>query len=134
MSMQDDRQNDLPNCTCFNFENEEYSKGRMYAAANLGHQMIAAFDHLVASSEFCDKSLPYLMDMVVICLAVRLGTLGTAIEDGTQEAQWETERVLTGLEARVLARVRWMYDFGRKHGLTAEKVRAMRDGNGETIQ
>jgi hypothetical protein len=97
-------------------------------AADIAATLTKTFVKLAMSKGFCLTSLPYVMDIVLLSLAVSVGTSAApAIEQGSQEAEWETERVLQGIEARVLARVRETYARGREAGLTAETVRAMRE-------
>ena len=74
----------------------------------------------------CAETLPMLMEMSIINMAVIVAVQGTAIEMGSVEALWETQRVLKGIEQRVLDRLSDYYEEALKHPEVAKKYNAMR--------
>lgn len=82
----------------------------------------------------CDETLPYILENLIINIATIIALKGTIIEMGTQEAQWETERVLAGIEGRVVARLRSYYEESRHRGITAANYQDILQARGETKQ
>lgn len=125
----------LPKCGCFNSDDDAYTLLRCSGAAHGGHALCGAFDQVVRDMNLCAEAMPYLLELTLISvLAYMAKASGPALEYGSKEIEWESERLLDGMEARVLARMRETYARGREIGLTEEKARAMREGNGETRQ
>lgn len=123
---------DLPKCGCFDPRNSEALAWDSCArVANIVQAIGGAITVTAAEQGLCKESLPFLLDMLTINVLAYVVSSGTAIEIGSQEAQWETERLVTGTEERLLRAVRHVYEEGRKFGLTREIVRAMREQPGE---
>jgi hypothetical protein len=80
----------------------------------------------------CEKSRQHVMDDVVIAMAVVVAIEGTIIESGSDDAERETVRVLTGLEARLLEKVQCLYDVARDLQSRGELPRV--NGRGESVQ
>lgn len=119
---------DLPKCSCFDPRiSEALAWDSCARVANIVQVTGGAITVAAADQGLCKESLPFLLDMLVINVMAYVVTSGTAIEMGSQEAQWETERLVAGMEERLLRSVRHVYDEGRKFGLTREKVMAMRE-------
>ena len=118
--------NDLPKCECFTTD-DAFTMGRLSQMSENNNVLISVFYQLKQQSEFCDAALPLMLELLLVQFCIAIGVHGTIIESGTQEAEWEAVRVMTGLEARVIKRIREMHEEGRRMGLTAEKVKAMRE-------
>lgn len=124
----------LPQCECFQTD-VEFSWSRCAVVGSCTTVLCGAFHQLVVQEEICSRAMPYLMETVIISiLAYTAKSQGPALEYGSEDIEREAERLLTGLEARVLARMRESYAAGRALGLTEENVRAMRAAAGETQQ
>ncbi len=119
--------NNLPKCECFQ-TSEAYTWSRCCDVGNAVQEMSGAFHHQVREKELCPVAVPYLLDLVIInLLAYVVRSQGPAIEYGSEDMEREVERLLSGLETRVLARNREAYAAGRKLGMTEEVVTAMRE-------
>jgi hypothetical protein len=117
----------LPRCDCFDFEDDpECTMGRCAQAAKIASRMAAVLVSLAKSNDFCKDALPFMVDTLNIVLATHMATQGTAIERGTKEARWETERVLKGIEARLMRVLDYQYTLSDRLGLTEAKVAALR--------
>lgn len=118
---------ELPKCECFQTGDEFctiLAKSRCSAIANeMGNAMVRGANE----TSMCNATLPFIMDISIINMAVIVALKDTIIEMGTQEAERETVRVLTGIEERVIALAREIYAEARERGVTAETVRAMRE-------
>lgn len=118
-----------PRCDCFDFDdNLLFALGRVAEAGRIANHVAMALVQLARESEFCHEALPFIVDTLNVVLAVHVGTRGTIIELGTVEAENETVRVLTGMEARLLSMVHATYAESYRVGLTEAKVRAWREG------
>jgi hypothetical protein len=119
----------LPECSCFTTA-DLFTLTRCSEVSHGGQALCGAFDQVVRDAQLCTKAMPYLLELTLIpVLAYMARVNGPALEYGSKEIEWEAERLLAGLEARVLARMRETYAGGRELGLTEEKLRAIR---GET--
>jgi hypothetical protein len=118
-----------PDCPCFeNPVTHDIMMTNMVAVVqSIGALLVAG----ARSAHLCEKTLPVVMEMAIINMATILGTRGTAIELGSQEAQWETERVLTGIEGRLMERVRVYYEMARELGLEIGDDGVVRATKGE---
>lgn len=118
---------ELPKCECFQTGEPSFTslaKAQCSLVANaIGQTLIAGADEV----SMCKTALPFIMELGIINMAVIIAIKGTAIEMGTEDAERETVRVLTGIEARVIALVNEVYAEARALGLTAETVAAMRE-------
>lgn len=122
----------LPKCECFQ---DDDTMVIAFAKANIIAQNVGAmFGSAAETLNMCRDSAPLILELAMINMLTIAATANTIIEQGTDEALWETERVLEGFEARVLKRVRAMYAMAKADGMTAEKMQAMHDQMGETRQ
>lgn len=96
----------LPQCSCFATD-RLFTMGRCAEVAGAGHQLCAAFHELTGRMELCPDALPFFLELMVLSLLTYVArSQGPALEYGSQEMEWETERLLHGMEARVLERSR----------------------------
>lgn len=117
----------VPRCDCFDFEDDpECAMGRCAMAAEIANRIAGLLVSSAKQTDFCHDSLPFMIDTLNIVLATYMATHGTIIERGTPEAQWETERVLRGMEARLMAVVKYQYKLSNKLGLTEARVAQLR--------
>lgn len=118
---------ELPKCECFQTGEEVctlLAKANCSAVSNeIGATLVSGASEL----NLCNKTLPFIMDLSIINMAVIVALKGTIIEMGTEDAERETVRVLTGIEERVITLAREIYAEARERGVTAETVRAMRE-------
>lgn len=122
---------DLPKCACFN-TNDAITWNRCCSVAKAGHELCGGFMVLAEDEVVCKDALPYMLDLAIISITAYIAkTQGPALEYGSVEIQAESERLMTGLEARVIARMKDVYERARELGLSEEKVRAMYESNGE---
>lgn len=110
----------MPKCECFS--DPEVAKIQTMQCVLISQAVGATLRKFAEKVGICKDAMPYLMDLAVINMAVLVGIEGTAIEHGSQEAQWETERVLTGIEARLMERVREYYAEAQRLGLKRENM------------
>lgn len=116
-----------PKCACFDFMDDPDNAMKSCADASfIATQLVTVMFKVVKERDFCEKSIPFIMDTLIIIVATHIGIKDTVIEMGTPEAQWETERVLTGIEARLMAVLKYQYELSKKLGLTEARVKAMR--------
>jgi len=78
-----------------------------------------------ASGNLCKDSANAALEQMILVIATGLAIGGTIIESGSQEAFWETERVLTGIEGRVMRQLQYAQEMSNKHGLNPEKAKAV---------
>lgn len=124
----------MPQCECFR-TNEEYAWTRCADVGNINYTMGEAFHRLIVHEQLCPESLMFALETTITSL---LGYIAKAknptMKYGTVEIERESELLLAGLEARVLACARNAYNGARQAGLTEENVRALRESRGETKQ
>jgi len=119
-----------PRCGCFDFDAAPgLAMSRCAEVSQIAMHIASAIVGAAREMELCDRALPLLIDSVIITLAVHVATHGTIIEQGTEDAERETIRVLTGMEQRIIEEARNTYAYARANGITAESVRAMREGD-----
>lgn len=107
-----------PDCPCFNDPRTKvHVMSNMVALSQAFGAMLVQGSH---EAQICHKAMPEVFEMAIINMATIIALDGTIIEMGSQEAQWETERILTGLEGRLLERVREYYRMVREQGLTVK--------------
>lgn len=112
----------LPDCPCFKLAPWERCGDAARIAQALANEMIATASDL----GLCRTSLPYVVEIAVVSMLTRVAReQGPALEYGSVEIESEVVRLLTGIEDRVLAKVRHVYGDARARGLTEEVVRAM---------
>lgn len=117
---------DIPACPCFDVADPNYAMGRCADVSKCAATMVQAMLELAKMEELCKHALPYVVEMFVISALCSISKInGPALEYGSKEMEWETERLLQGMEARVLARSRDVYARGRELGLTEEVAKAM---------
>ncbi len=116
---------DLPKCECF--QTHDTALVRCAMASQIAGTAGKALMTVALEQDFCRDSIPHILDMVVLSLMTHVVMYETAIECGTQEALWETERLITGMEERLIRTARHLYEESKALGLTAEKVQAMRE-------
>jgi hypothetical protein len=124
-SVKDDgyRPLNLPKCTCFNFdEDPDFAMKQCACATQMTGQLAGELMHDMMDAHMCRVAMPFVMENLIIQLVTQLALMGTVIEAGTNEALWESERVLNGLEARVLAQMRHAYEHAQKRGLTQKII------------
>jgi hypothetical protein len=132
---------DLPKCGCFSSETGDdvkFAWDRCVDVSRASNVMADAFRQMVVAEQFCPTAMPFFLEIATLSILTFIAKAqGPALEYGTQEIEWEVERLLGGLETRVLARSRETYAKAREAGITVEVVRAMRereDGDGGTVQ
>lgn len=117
---------ELPKCECFqsgpNLKSLAKAKCALVSNA-IGQTMVQGADEV----GMCKTTLPFIMELGIINMAVIVAIKGTTIEMGTKDAERETVRVLTGIEERVIALVAEVYAEARALGLNAATVAAMRE-------
>lgn len=119
---------DLPKCACFQFPDPHVVMSRCATTAQSCNAVAQAFNQMAHDDGLCVEALPYFLDLCVVSILTMIAKRqGPALQFGSREIEWEVERLLTGMEARVLARSRDTYDQSRQHGLTEEVVKAMRE-------
>jgi dihydroxyacid dehydratase/phosphogluconate dehydratase len=101
-------------------------KIQMAAAVRVAQAVGGLFSEGATSVGLCDKTLPMLMELSVINMAVIMAVQGTAIEMGSVEALWETQRVLRGIEQRVNDRLVAYHEEAANHPEVAKKYNGMR--------
>lgn len=117
---------DLPKCDCFSTDDPDFAMGRCADVSKCCHTMLTAFLKLAEMEQLCRHALPYFAEMFVISVLTSIAkTHGPALEYGSVEMEWEFERLLLGMETRVLARSRDVYARSRALGLTEATVKAM---------
>lgn len=122
----------IPECACF-----ESKEGAEFRSAQITQVVQGIGCYMVEGASMnglCDKTFPLILENAIIQMATIIAIKGTAIDMGSQEAQSETERVLNGIEEKVLNRLRAYYDEARSLGVTEEVARAMFSKNKGTIQ
>lgn len=83
------------------------------------------FSGIIACSSFCGDSWEEFMETSIISMATALALSDApAIEHGTEEARFETERLVTGLEGRLIGRLREMYRTSQELDAAALKDEA----------
>lgn len=128
---------DMPDCACFSGDNEHAVMLRCADVATAAGAISAGFEEVAHHEQLCAKALPFLLETSIVSILTRIARAeGPALQCGTQEMQWEAERLLSGLEGRVLKRMRETYELGRELGMTEETVNAMRerDSSGGEVQ
>jgi hypothetical protein len=78
----------------------------------------------VASELLCKESAQSAFEQIILIIATGLAINGTAIDAGSQEAHWETERVLKGIESRLMGQLKYCFDKSNELGMTKEKAKA----------
>lgn len=105
-----------PDCDCFKDPATE-----PVATANMV-ALVQAFGNMLGqgsrAANLCEKAMPMVLELAIINMSTIIALNGTVIEMGSKEAEWETVRVLTGIEARLMERVALYYGEARKLGLT----------------
>lgn len=97
-----------PTCKCFADEND--GDGRARASAIIAAQQMSF--HLVSvlkQNDLCQNAAQYVLEHSILNMVTFLAIAGTAIDEGSQEAEWETDRILTGIETRLRERVKELY-------------------------
>jgi hypothetical protein len=90
-----------------------------FIALQLGNAFLKS-----ASENLCKDSAAGSLEQLVLVIATGLAIGGTIIESGSDEAFWETERVLKGIEERLMGQLRYANEMSRKHGMNPEKAKA----------
>lgn len=112
----------LPDCACFRIVPWERCGDAARIAQDLASELVATASDL----GLCRTALPYVVEVAIISMLTRVAReQGPALEYGSVEIESEVVRLLTGIEERVLAKVRHVYGDARARGLTEEVVRAM---------
>jgi len=114
-----------PECACF--RHPEGRKIQTAAIVRVAQTVGGLFTKGAESVGLCDETLPMLMEMCIINMAVIVAVQGTQIEMGSDEAKWETQRVLKGIEQRVGDRLEKYHEEARMHPEIAKKYNAMRE-------
>lgn len=119
---------DLPKCECFSADDPIHVMSRCADVSRSCHTMVGAFLQLAQMENLCRNALPYFAELFIISVLTSIAkTNGPALEYGSQEIEWEVERLLNGMEARVLARSRDIHARSRELGITEEMIMAMRE-------
>lgn len=84
-----------------------YHDGRSTMAAL---QVALSFRDITEHMGLCDESRYYAMELCIVSLISNMILSTTAIDPGSQEARWETERIIKGLEARLMRHVNRSYE------------------------
>jgi hypothetical protein len=114
-----------PECACF--RHPEGKKIQTAAVVQVAQAVGGLFVEGADSVGLCSETLPMLLEMSIINIAVIIATSGTAIDQGSDEALWETQRVLKGIEQRVGDRLEKYHEEARMHPEIAKKYNAMRE-------
>jgi hypothetical protein len=108
-----------------------YSKANC-PCANTGKFPVVAqaaavlYGNLVRDANICFAAADEVLEYSFLAIITAHTQAGTAIKPGSQEAQWEMNRVLTGLEARLKARYQHALEVLNK--LTPEERAAWERG------
>lgn len=78
----------------------------------------------LASEQLCKPSAQEALEQMILVIATGLAINGTIIEPASQEAVWETERILKGIEKRLLGQLNFCFDKSNEFGMTKEKAKA----------
>jgi hypothetical protein len=78
-----------------------------------------------ASEHLCRESTEGAFEQLIIVIATGLAISGTIIEPATQEAVWETERVLKDIEQRCLDQLHYSANKSNELGITKAKARTL---------
>jgi hypothetical protein len=113
-----------PECACF--RHPEGIKIQTAAIVQVAQAVGGLFAEGAQSMSLCDETLPMLMEMSIINMAVIIAVHGTAIEMGSVEALWETQRILKGIEQRINDRLMHYHEEAKMHPEVAAKYNAMR--------
>jgi len=87
----------------------------MSAVVQVAQAVGGLFAEGAESVGLCREALPMLMEMSIINMSVIIAVRGTAIEMGSVEALWETQRVLKGIEQRVNDRLMKYHEEAMMH-------------------
>lgn len=119
----------LPDCDCFR---DEDVRGEMVkTSVELGQALAAAMMEEMKKSGICAKAYQHVMDDAVMGMAVTIAVSGTIIELGSEDAERETLRVLDGIEARLVEKIKVLYPSVREH-IAAGKLPRL-NGRGEKV-
>lgn len=114
-----------PECACYQHPHPRTGDVRDAMITEVGQHCGLMFGSGLDAAGVCNAAQGHALELVIITLATVAALRGTQIECGTQEAQWETERVLTGIEERLLHKLRWMHEQARlpENEETTKKMR-----------
>lgn len=119
---------DLPKCSCFEYPDIYVVLARTNDVARAAGEMCTTFIKVAGEAGLCRDALMFLVEIALVSLLTQVAKeQGPALKYGSKEIEWEVERLLAGIEGRVLARSRDVYGRAREMGLTEEVVRAMQE-------
>lgn len=95
-----------PTCECFADENDGDGRARAIIAAQ---QMSFHLVSVLKQNDLCRNAAQYVLEHSILNMVTFLAIADTAIDEGSQEAEWETDRILTGIETRLRERVKELY-------------------------
>lgn len=85
-----------------------------------GVEMAGEFIRIAKKYGLCVSSAQSALENMLVTVGGVLAIQGTIIEPGSQEAEWETQRILTGIEDRCLSLLAYCYEGIRANGTTKE--------------
>jgi hypothetical protein len=119
-----------PDCACFQ-DDSGYAM-RVAMSVTIGQHFATGIMKTCDEYGFCRAALPHVLDDVILNATTIIAISGTIIECGSVEAERELVRVLTGIESRLIEKVR------AAHAGAREEIEAGRmprvDGRGNEVK
>lgn len=119
----------LPDCECFRDEHARLLASRSVVV--IAQSMGAMLTESVREMGLCDKSRQYVMEDAILNMVSVVAISDTIIECGSVEAERESLRVLSGMEARLVEKLQLMYATVREMIERGEIARI--DGRGNPV-
>lgn len=124
----------LPECKCFQ-TSKEITWKRCSDIANINGMLCGAFHQLAEQEQVCPTALMFALEASLVTLLAYIASQrNPALEFGAEQIERASVELVTGIEARLLARINNSYTMARKLGLNEENVRAMYEADGQTRQ